>query len=80
MSLVSIEGHLKLKKDVSSGGVVNVDVNAHKAHKEARQRALKQIQEQQALTSNVVGMQEQITDIKNELSELKTLLKQLLTK
>jgi TolA-binding protein len=80
MSLVSISGYSKLKKDLSNGGVVNVDVNAYKAHKEARERALKQLHEQQAVAEQVTNMQEQIADIHGEISEIKTLLKQLLSK
>jgi hypothetical protein len=80
MNLVHIDGHSKLRKDLTSGGVVNVDVNMYKQHKVNREAALRQIEERKALSQNVNTTQDQINELKQDVSDIKSLLLQILNK
>ena len=46
MNLVSIEGYSNLKKDTTSGGVVNVDKRGYQTYQNNRIKALQKVQEQ----------------------------------
>lgn len=80
MSLVSVEGYKNLKKDTSSGGVVNVDSRAYKTYLENKKLALQQNEEQKQTQSSVAQMQHEINTIKNDMNDIKNILMQLLEK
>ena len=80
MNLVSIEGYSNLKKDTTSGGVVNVDKRGYQAYQSNRIKALQKVQEQKQAQEEVVGLQNEINTMKGEISEIKNLLLKLLEK
>lgn len=80
MSLVSVEGFDKLMKDTSSGGVVNTDRRAYENYLKTKQIATNNILQQQATQESVVEMQNEINNIKSDLTDIKELLVQLMNK
>ena len=66
---MKVTGHPNLNKDSLTGAVVNTDKNAFEAYK--RQRAL-------ALQSTTNA--EDLTPLKQEIDEMKALLKEVLSK
>tara|TARA_B100000131_G_scaffold262536_1_gene258974 strand:- start:327 stop:530 length:204 start_codon:yes stop_codon:yes gene_type:complete len=66
---MKISGHPNLNKDSMTGAVVNTDKNAFEAYK--RQRAL-------ALQSSTNA--EDLVHLKQEINEMKALLKEVLSK
>ena len=69
MDEVKIEGHSNLSKDLDSGAVVNKDKVAYQRYLQSKK--------------NMIEMQDTVSDInkmKEEMSEIKTLLKELLKK
>ena len=73
MELKPVEGHKNLHRDMASGAIINTDVSAYEAaiqrHKEAEERKL--------LLNETVG---QINSLKEDVKELKELVKVLLTR
>tara|TARA_B100000579_G_C22292633_1_gene603448 strand:+ start:354 stop:578 length:225 start_codon:yes stop_codon:yes gene_type:complete len=70
MGLVKVKEHSNLIKDSRTGQIVDCDSNAHQrylAGKKARQ-----LSKQKALT-----VEEDLANLKNEISEIKSLLKEL---
>lgn len=80
MSLVNIEGYSSLKKDTTTGGVVNVDTNAYKRYMVKKAAALKNIQQQKSTQESVDRLQEQINNIEGDLQDIRTMLLQLIQK
>lgn len=80
MNLVSIEGYSNLKKDTTSGGVVNVDKRGYNSYMINKRIALEKIQQQNQAQEEVVGLQNQINTMQGEISEIKSLLIKLLEK
>lgn len=68
MGLVRVEGHLNLYKDESTGAVVNLDNTAYNQY----------IQSKKNKESKLKLQQQEIDNIKNEISEIKSLLKELI--
>lgn len=69
MDEVKIEGHSNLSKDLGSGAIVNTDKVAYQRYLQSKK--------------NMKEMQDTVSDInkmKEEMSEIKTLLKELLKK
>lgn len=69
MDEVKIEGHSNLSKNLDSGAVVNTDKIAYQRYLQSKK--------------NMKEMQDTVSDInkmKEEMSEIKTLLKELLKK
>ena len=69
MDEVKIEGHSNLSKDLDSGAVVNKDKVAYQRYLQSK----KNMKEMQDTVS-------EINKMKEEMSEIKTLLKELLKK
>ena len=69
MDEVKIEGHSNLSKDLDSGAVVNKDKVAYQRYLQSK----KNMKEMQDTASDINKMKE-------EMSEIKTLLKELLKK
>jgi len=80
MSLVDVEGYSSFKKDTTSGGVINVDKRGYKSYMNNKRIALQKIQEQIQSHEEVVSLQTEINTMKGEISEIKSLLIQLLEK
>jgi len=80
MSLLNIEGHSNLKKDTSSGGIVNVDKNSYQAYILQKTLAKRTIQQQQIAQESISHLQSQINSITGDLADVKTLLLQILQK
>ena len=75
-----VEGYSNLRKDGYSGGVINVDKNSYIAHQNAKRLALQQLQEKQELKYEVESMRDEINNIKEQVSDIKLLLVQLINK
>lgn len=80
MNLVQVEGYSNLKKDTSSGGVINTDKRGYQAYKANKRIALQKYQEQEQQNMEVNQLRGEINTIKSEMSEIKTLLTKLLEK
>lgn len=80
MSLINVDGFSNLKKDSSSGGVINVDSVSYKNYKQSRTLALQKFEEQQQTVSQVQQLENEINTIKCDLSDIKSILQQLLEK
>lgn len=80
MSLLNIEGYNNLKKDPSSGGVVNVDAKSYDNYMANKTIAQRNIQQQKSTQESVTKMQDEINTIKNDLSDIRMLLVQILHK
>lgn len=68
MGLVRIEGHLNLYKDEDTGAVVNLDNTAYNQY----------IQSKKNKEIKAKTQREEIDSIKTEISEIKSLLKELI--
>lgn len=71
MKFLKVSGHDGLVRDTSNGAIINTNIEDYKVYMAQRESVLqrqKQISEQA----------EEINNIKNELSEIKSLLTQLL--
>ena len=64
--LISVEGNTSLKRDISSNAIVNTDKNSYEEYLIMRQKKIEERTE--------------IEIIKTEISELKTLLQQVISK
>jgi len=72
-SFVKIEGHKGLVKDLTNGGVINIDKNAYKHYQMSVLAAKKNIEEKQT-------MQQEINNMKNDINEIKQMLVALINK
>jgi len=80
MNLVQVEGYSNLKKDTSSGGVINTDKRGYEAYKANRKLALQKFQEQEQKHMEVNELRGEINTLKGDMIEIKTLLTKLLEK
>lgn len=80
MSLVSVEGFHNLKKDTANGGVINTDSNAYESYKLTKRLAQRSVQQQAEASNAVVELQDQINKINGDLTDIRTMLVQLLQK
>ena len=80
MSLVSVEGYSNLKKDTSTGGVINTDKRGYEAYMANKRIAIQKHQEQEQQNLTVSTLQNEINTMKGEMTEIKSLLIKLLEK
>ena len=80
MTLASVEGFTQYKKDTSNGGVINTDKRSYENYKTAQMRAAKKAIEEQQASVSIQAMQNEINSIKSDLTDIKTILTQLLEK
>lgn len=80
MTLISVEGFNELKKDPTSGGVVNVDKRSYESYLHSKAVAQRNIQQQKVTQDAVVHLQTQINNIEGDLTEIRSLLLQLIQK
>lgn len=71
MKFLKVSGHDGLVRDTVNGAIINTNVEDYKVYMAQRESAL---QRQKQITEQA----EEINNIKNELSEIKSLLTQLL--
>lgn len=64
VNYIPVEGHTNLFRDASTGAIINIDKNKAAKSRAQREKILKEKQE--------------IEDLKNDVAEIKSLLKQLL--
>jgi hypothetical protein len=80
MTLVSVEGFRTLKKDMTTGGVVNTDTSSYESYMVSKRLAQRTIQQQQEAHNAVTDLQNEINNIKGDLTDIRTMLVQLLQK
>lgn len=80
MSLEKVEGYNNLRKDTSSGGVVNVDTKSFSAYKSQRLFALQRTEEAKHAVNSVAVLETEINNIKSDMQDIKLLLQTLLEK
>lgn len=80
MTLAKVEGFYSLKKDTVNGGVINTDVTSYESYQLSKRLANRNIQQQQETHTAVSDLQNQINTIKGDLSDIRTMLVQLLQK
>lgn len=73
MNLVKIEGHSKLRKNLQSGAIVNVDKTQYDKNIALRNRAMQDKQEQ-------IHIKKEIDSIKGDILEIKNLITALIDK
>ena len=78
--LQKVEGYSSLRKDLSSGGVINIDQAAYNAHQAAKKIALKNLADKKAAEESIATMREEINNMKQDINELKTLMQRILDK
>ena len=80
MNLVNVEGYTNLKKDTSSGGVVNVDKRSYNDYLSTRNIVKQRRLEEENTRISVESLQNEINNIKGDLNDIKTLLMTLVNK
>jgi uncharacterized protein YlxW (UPF0749 family) len=78
--LVKVEGYSNLRKDLSSGGVINMDQSTYLSNKTARRNIIMQRKENEHLQESVSTLGTEINNIKEELTDIKVMLTKLLNK
>jgi hypothetical protein len=78
--LLKIDGYSELRKDHSTGAVINVDNNAYKAHLIAKGVALKNLSDKKIAEESISNMREEINNMKQDLDDIKCMLQALLNK
>lgn len=68
-----VENFPDLKKDLTTGGVVNTNLDSYESYKLYRAKLLKEQAEKDT-------MSEEINNMKNDINDIKTMLKNLLDK
>lgn len=80
MDLLKVQGHTELRKDQSSGGVVNVDKRSFSEYQKAKKIAERKVREQQKSIETVYALQDEINSMKTEMHDIKELLSTLVKK
>jgi hypothetical protein len=80
MNLVKVEGHAELRKDKSSGGVVNVDRKSYAEYQKAKKIAEKKVRQQENAFNKIEVLENDINSIKSEMGDIKQLLTTLIEK
>jgi hypothetical protein len=72
-NLIPVEGRPNLYRDKNSGAIINTDTNAYQQH-------LKYMQRTQNERTKMETLENDVNSIKNQISELKSLVLQLVNK
>lgn len=78
--LLKVEGFSNLRKDPSTGGVINVDKKSYDSYKTQKHIAQQKYLQQQIAENNISGMQEEINTIKSDIQDIRSMLIELLKK
>jgi len=80
MGLEKVEGYTHLRKDTSSGGVVNVDRKSFESYRSQRLFALQKSEENKHTVDSVTRLETEINNIKSDMQDIKVMLLTLLEK
>lgn len=78
--LLKVEGFSNLRKDPSSGGVVNVDRKSYEAHRLQKTILQQKYLQQKTSEENISSMQTEINTIKSDIQDIRSMLIELLNK
>ena len=67
---ISVEGHPDLARDPDTGAIVNINTRKIQQAKEQKRLRRQKMKEQQDLKAKVEGLENDISDMKNMLSQL----------
>ena len=70
MDRVRVNSFPDLRKDMSSGGVINANIDSYNSYREKRDQIIKEKQEKAAMKEEINNMKQDISDIKNMLTLL----------
>lgn len=73
MKRISIEGHTDLKRDVHSGGVVNTSTSEYHRYMSIQMAKKSEKQKMQSMC-------DELNSLKDEMQDIKSMLKQILEK
>lgn len=73
MQYTKVEGHMNLVRDEETKAVINVNINEYQKYLDQKSTKEKEIERIQSLESEV-------TDIKTDIGEIKSLLHQIITR
>lgn len=73
MKEIKVEGHPDLFRDATSGAIVNKNQNEYDQYLESYKKRKSQ-------TEKIDNLEEELSGIKGEISEIKDLLRQLISK
>jgi hypothetical protein len=79
-SLVKVQGHSNLRKDLINKGVVNVDNNAYQNYLVSKNLAKKNILEKEQTHQNLASIQDEINSMKDDVGQIKEMLLALMNK
>lgn len=80
MSLEKIEGYASLRKDTANGGVINVDRKSFEVYKSQRLFAIQKNEEVKQATDSVSKLETEINNLKQDMSDIKSMLVTLIEK
>tara|TARA_B100001996_G_scaffold360485_1_gene326515 strand:- start:328 stop:549 length:222 start_codon:yes stop_codon:yes gene_type:complete len=68
--MINMQGNADLKRDPKSNAIINTNVSDYERYVKRREVKAKE-------TSKVTNMEEDLANLKNEMNEIKSLLKEL---
>lgn len=80
MSLIKVDGYSNLRKDPSTGAVINIDSSSYQTYMKARKQAMEQYNERKETQETVSALQNEINNMKNDIAEIKGILITLINK
>lgn len=80
MSLEKVEGFSSLRKDTTTGGVINVDSQTYQNYKTQKILARQKFEETKTTHETVASLQTEINSIKSDMNDIKEILIKLLEK
>lgn len=80
MSLQKVEGFSSLRKDTTTGGVINVDSQTYQNYKTQKILARQKFEENKATHETVATLQNEINTLKSDMGDIKELLIKLIEK
>ncbi len=69
-TMIPVEGHGDLARDPETGAVMNINSDKIRQSRERKRIARERIKEEQELKAKVEGLESDISDMKNMLSQL----------
>lgn len=69
-TFIPVEGHNDLARDPNTGAIMNINSDKIRQSRERKKIARQKIKEEQELKAKVEGLESDISDMKNMLSQL----------
>ena len=69
-TFIPVEGHSDLARDPNTGAIMNINSDKIRQSRERKKIARQKIKEEQELKAKVEGLESDISDMKNMLSQL----------